>query len=57
MLLFLQIPKVQKKTVDLTVFYVLFGSTSAKVTHKMLVKLTTGGEQRDGVSADESSSH
>jgi hypothetical protein len=34
------IPKAQKDTDDLTVFFTLMGSTSVKAVRKMLVKLT-----------------
>ena len=37
-----QIPKAQKNTVKLSVFFALLGSTCLKAACKMLVKLTTG---------------
>jgi len=42
-LLLPQIPKVQKDTVDMTVFFVLLGSAFVKALRKMLVILTLGG--------------
>ncbi len=35
-----QIPKAQKKTFKLSVFFVLSGSASVKAAHRMLMKLT-----------------
>jgi len=40
----MQIPKVQKKTESLTVFFVLFGSGPFKALSKMLVKSTSADE-------------
>jgi hypothetical protein len=37
-----QIPKVQKNTVKLSVFFALLGSACVKAAHKMLVKSTPG---------------
>jgi len=39
-LLHAQIPKVQKKIDNLTVFFVLSGSASVKAAHRALMKLT-----------------
>jgi len=39
-----QIPKVQKDTDDLTVFFTLLGFMSKKAARKTLVKLTPGRE-------------
>jgi len=39
-LLHAQIPKEQKKTVKLSVFFVLLGSARAKAARRMLMKLT-----------------
>jgi len=36
-------PKSAKKTVKLSVFFVLLGSACAKAAHRMLMKLTPGG--------------
>jgi len=41
-----KIPKAQKDTYDLTVFFVLLGSSSVKAEHKMLVKLTPDVKER-----------
>jgi len=41
-LLGVQIPKVQKKTVKLSVFFVLVGSAHVKAAHGTLMKLTPG---------------
>jgi len=41
-LLHAQIPKVQKDTNELTVFFTLLGSTSVKVSCKTLIKQTQG---------------
>ncbi len=38
----MQIPKAQKKTANLTVFFALLGSGSIKAARKMLNKLTPG---------------
>jgi len=49
-LLRVQIPKTQKDTDDLTVFFSLLGSALVRTAHKMLVKSTPGndgGEQRE----------
>jgi len=39
-LLLAQIPKAQKKTYNLTVFFVLLGSALKKAAYRMLIKLT-----------------
>jgi len=41
-LLHSQIPKAQKKTVKLSVFFMLSGSSLKKAARRMLVKLTLG---------------
>jgi hypothetical protein len=38
----MQIPKVQKKTIKLSVFFALSGSVSTKAAYGTLVKLTPG---------------
>ncbi len=40
------IPKAQKKTVKLSIFFALLGSTSAKAVRKRLMKLTLGLVQK-----------
>ena len=42
-----KIPKAQKDTVDVTVFFVLMESTSVKAECKILMKLTTGRDRGD----------
>ncbi len=39
-----QIPKVQKKTDNLAVFFALLGSVHVKSAHRMMMKLTTIGK-------------
>jgi len=41
-----KIPKAQKDTDDLTVFFALLESAHSKVAHKMLMKLTSDDERR-----------
>ena len=44
-ILCLQIPKTQKKLLNLTVFFALLGSARVKAACKMLVKLTPGQQE------------
>jgi len=41
-LLFAQVPKAQKKTDSLTIFFAFLGSACVKASHKTLIKLTPG---------------
>ncbi len=42
-------PKCIKMTVKLSIFYTLLGSTSVKASRKMLVKLTPGIKEENGL--------
>jgi len=43
-----KVPKVQKKTVSLSAFFVLSGSAHIKAAHRTLMKLTPGAEANIG---------